>query len=201
MTLRSERVMRMPPMKMVDAEAHGEAILEYLCPEALKRPTRINIKSWVDLQLQELGIHVYPASAKELGDREGATDPSGKQGDEITILLDEDLWDDLDIGGRKAHRANTTVAHEVSHAFVHVPIVRRRISLPGLVLPRAKRENLEAYEDQEWQAFAIAGCTLAPRRTIKMLGSPPTPGLISEVYGMSEAMAEKHLKRLKLIPR
>lgn len=145
-----ERVFTMPAVSMRALEMLGEEILSRLAPETLREPTPLDVLDLVDRGLQEVGIHVYPASAEEIGPREGATDPSGT-GD-VVILIHEDTWDDLLTGGRRAYRARATVIHEVSHAIVHVPVVRRRMRSPNrdLLLSRVRRGEIRSYTDPEW---------------------------------------------------
>jgi Zn-dependent peptidase ImmA (M78 family) len=87
----------------------------------------------------------------------------------------------------------------VSHAVLHVPVVRRRLASPhrDLLLARVRRGSIPAYRDPEWQAWALAGCILMPRRTVKMLPDRSLSSL-AHIYGVSEEFAQSHLRRLKV---
>lgn len=200
--LLDEHVPRMPPISMATLEQVAERALELLDPGALTAPRAVDFAKLVDTGLQNFRIFVYPADPDQLEDRLAFTDSSGATGDDINILLSVDLWNDLTRAGRHANRARATVAHELSHAILHVPVIRRRVALPNgdFLLNRMRRGEMKAYEDPEWQAWALAGCILAPRKTLDLL---PTSrlDLAAETYGVSEAMLLSHLKRLKLLGR
>jgi hypothetical protein len=193
-----ELVFNMPAMSMAKIESLGNVLLETLSPETLARPGELNLAMLIEEVLPKYDIHVYPAGPEELGDLEAATDPEGDA--EVYILLAENLWDDFYQGGKKANRARATIAHEVSHAVIHVPVVRGRLKSPhkDLLLARIKRANLRPYKDPEWQAWALAGCLLMPRRTIELLEDQSVFN-IAETYGVSPDFARSHAKRLRLI--
>lgn len=114
----------------------------------------------------------------------------GDEGDDIEVLVQESEWDSLHAGGTLAHHARGTFMHEFGHCILHVPQIRRLRAL-GLGLPRQMRpREIKTYCNAEWQAWAFAGCMLAPRASIlaaglhhveliaatfKRLGIPTTP--------------------------
>jgi hypothetical protein len=195
--LLTESVFVVPALSMAAIEAVGEEILTQFQPSALLRPEPVDLLEWVDRQLPRYGIHVSPASFEELGELAGATDPTGE--DEIDILIGEEVWEGLLHGGRRANFARATVAHELSHAVLHVPVIRRRLNSPqrAAMLARTERGRIKAFTDPEWQAWALAGCILMPRCTIAMLGAISASAMAS-IYQVSEAMAHSHLKRLRI---
>lgn len=195
-----ENVPRMPPLAMSVIEHIGEQTLAELCPAALEKPIALDVLELAERVLPRYGINVTPASAVELGDRVGATLSQGQR--EIEILIDSNLWEELKVGGRIANRARATVLHEVGHAILHVPVIRRRMKSPvGQALNRRiDRNELLPYEDPEWQAWALAGCIAAPRKTIEMSAARTLDG-VARVYGLSPSMVSSHLRRLKLLGR
>jgi hypothetical protein len=166
-----------------------------MCPEALQEPTELDLAKWVDHDLATRGIHVAPVEAHTLGDAEALTIPDREPG--IEILVDESRWDELFERGRRAHRARATITHEVGHAVLHVPTIRRRKSTAfgEHFLTRTSRDSMKAYEDPEWQAWTFAGYLLAPRRIVAMLDDK-SPANLSRTFGMSEDLARGHLRRL-----
>lgn len=86
--------------------------------------------------------------------------------------------------------------------MLHVPVVRRRLKSPlgELALNRVSRDSLKPYEDPEWQAWALAGCVVAPR---KMIEAAPASSVteLADLFGVSEGMMKSHLKRLRLARR
>lgn len=192
-----EEVPPVRPLGMVAIEEVGRCFLEYLAPEVLTHPQSLHVADLIDTRLPDYGIHVCPASREELGDRAGATDPQGDG--EIDILIQDELWEKLDQPGPTSYYAKTTVCHEIGHAVLHVPVLRRRL-IHTEFLARVQRRSLKAYEDPEWQAWAFAGAILMPSPTLRLLEAQHkrlTPELISEVYDVSHQMAKSHLRRLK----
>ncbi len=191
-----EEVFRMPPLSMATIEHIGEAVLETLFPQALARPTPIDCRHLVETSLPANNINVYPARAVELGAREALTQPH--EDGSIEILMTEEQFDALYQSGRASHRARATLLHEVGHAALHIPVIQKYRLGNRVALSRTARSSLAAFEDPEWQAWALGGCVLAPRRTILML-TEPTPASLSEAFAISESMASSHLKRLKML--
>lgn len=186
----TEKVPEMPPMSLRTIAGVAEAVLGEIFPEALQRPTAIDFGRLVDYELQEHGIIVTPASLIEMGDRLGVTDPRGDEHTEV--LLREDVWEKLHEGGRIANQARATVGHELGHAILHVPIIRRG-AVKGL--NRLARQDMRAYCDPEWQGWSFAGCFIAPLRMIKKVGATSAP-VLAQTFGVSSAMMQAHLNRL-----
>jgi hypothetical protein len=194
-----EEVPPVNPLGVAAIAELGRCFLEQLAPEVLATPQRLDVLDLVDTRLPKFGIHVCPASREEIGDRAGATDPHGL--DEVTILVSEKVWEELERPAPRSYYARSTVCHEIGHAVIHVPVLRRRLLLTN-VLARTQRARLRAYEDPEWQAWAFSGAILMPTATLLMLQAQYgslSPELVSETFEVSAKMASNHLKRLKLI--
>jgi hypothetical protein len=192
-----EEVPPVNPLGVAAIEELGRCFLEQLAPEMFERPQPLNILELVDTRLPSFGIHVAPASREELGDRAGATDPRGDG--EITILVSEEIWKALESTAPKSHYARSTISHEIGHAVLHVPVLRRRLLVQN-VLARTQRSNLRAYEDPEWQAWMFAGAILMPRAAFRMLQDNETGLLVetvSSTFEVSTGMVVSHLRRLK----
>lgn len=192
-----EEVPPVNPLSVPIIEELGRCFLQQLAPEMLEGPRALDVLDLVDKRLPDFGIHVCPATREELGNRVGATDPKGKG--EINILVAEEIWDNLEADAPKSYFAKTTVCHELGHALIHVPILRRRLQMHN-VLARTQRANLRAYEDPEWQAWAFAGSILLPRTTLEVLEEKYgniSIDLVSSVYEISTNMVSSHLRRLK----
>jgi len=195
----SDKVSAMPPLSMDRIEGLAELILEEISPDSLAAPTPFDALHLLERVLPDLGVHILPGEEGELRGCEAFTDPAGT-GD-IEILVCEDMWDDLLDGGRPANRPRATIAHEISHAVLHVPILRRRIressGIESLIFARKRRGEIKPYRDPEWQAWALAGCLLAPRKTLMMLNGCSVEQ-VAERYKISVGMLKNHLKRLKI---
>jgi hypothetical protein len=196
-----EEVPPVDPLSVASISELGRCFLEQLAPEVLVSPQALNVLDLVDARLPAFGIHVCPASRQEIGDRDGATDPKGN--DDVTVLVSEDVWDQLELSGPRSYYARSTVCHELGHAVIHVPVLRRRLLLTN-VLARTQRSNLRAYNDPEWQAWAFCGAILMPSVTLCMLQEQRgtlDADVVSETFEVSRQMASNHLKRLRLIPK
>jgi hypothetical protein len=193
----AEDTIRMPPVSTAVLERVGEEVLSILCPEALQQPTAIDVLNLIEYVLPKHGIHFVPTDPVELNDCHAVTDPAGT-GD-IEVRFSSDLWDHLIEGGRRANLARSTAAHELVHALLHVPVIRRRRDNPQTqhLLQRVMRGEIKTYEDSEWQAYVLGGCILMPRRTISMVQSP-TISKLAATYKVSEPFVMSHLKKLKL---
>lgn len=192
-----EKVPPVSPLSTVAVCELGRCVLDQLDPDVLEKPQPLDVLRLVDERLPKFGIHFCPATREELGDRAGATDPRGK--DEINILISEDCWDHLEEDVPLSYFSKTTVCHELGHAIVHVPVLRRRLLMTDC-LSRVSRGSIKAYEDPEWQAWIFAGSILMPSITLKMLkhaGQPLTPEQVSSTFEVSKQMARSHLKRLR----
>lgn len=196
-SLKGEDTISMPPVRMSTIESLGEAFLSLFCPNALVQPMAVDVLHLAENVLPEQGINVTPASVEEMGDNLGLTDPSGSASTEI--LLRKDVWNGLLMGGPRANMARATLAHEFGHALLHVPVIRRRRSLSTAkhLLARVARSEVPAYMDAEWQAWALGGCILAPRRTIMMVSNASVT-MLAGIYEISTAMMKSHLGRLRI---
>lgn len=200
-----EEVIPMPAISMQAIENLGEALLDELCPEALEAPTPIPLDRWIDYDLPKRSIFISPAQDNDLPGAEGLTDPESEDGVSIEITIRRSDWESLFAGGRRAHRPRATVAHEIAHAIMHVPTIRRRTKLKhgSFLLQRVARGKLVAYCDPEWQAWALAGCILAPRVGIihlqAELGRDALPRDLGRAFQISEGFAEAHMRRLRMI--
>lgn len=194
----AQDVIRMPPVSWRMLEELGNEVLQALCPNALEIPTAIDLVHWVDKVLPQCGIHVTPVDEHELPESHAEARPDGT-GD-IDILVRNELWNQLYAGGPMANLARATIAHEIAHAILHVPVIRRRRDTPGSMhlLQRVRSDSIKPYEDPEKQAWMLAGCILAPRRAIEML---PGYGIadLAKVFQVSPSMMTAHLGRLKIV--
>lgn len=196
-----DEVLEVPPIAMATAERLGELVLELFEPDALVRPTDIDVRPWIEERLPLRGIHVYPQHDASMPDMEGFTDPDECTEDHSVIVIRESYWNGIFDDGMMKNRAKTTVLHELGHAILHVPhLIRRRAATPpgALVLRRGTWKEIPPFRNAEWQAWALAGAIAMPRRTLLQLGGRLTVARVASTYGVSEGFARAHLKRLKM---
>ena len=189
-----ETVIAMPPLSLACLELLGETVVGTFQPEALATPQPIRVREWMDDLLPRFGIHVMPASYEELGDHVAVTYAAGES--ESEILVSPWIYDNLH-DEERPHFARATVIHELAHAILHVPMLRTRASAPGAAPAniRVERKRLREESDPEWQAWALAGAILMPRRTIAML-QQPSRGAVANAFFVSEKFASVRLERL-----
>jgi Zn-dependent peptidase ImmA (M78 family) len=132
-----------------------------------------------------------PASYEELGDHVAVTYAAGES--ESEILVSPWIYDNLH-DEERPHFARATVIHELAHAILHVPMLRTQVDAePAKV--RVERKRLREESDPEWQAWALAGAILMPRRTIAML-SEASRSAVADAFFVSEKFAAVRLERL-----
>jgi hypothetical protein len=197
--LLDECVPRVAPLATAVIERIGIEVLKLISPEALTKPTRVDLAAVVDGALERFGVFFAPAFSDRLEDRAAITIADGDEKSDIDILISHELWSAIRAAGREANMARATVAHELAHAILHVPSLRKSMNrLPEKSgLSRMRRGDLKPFEDPEWQAWALAGCILMPRTTLETLAGHSLQ-FVADTYGVSVAMLRSHLKRLKL---
>lgn len=180
-------VVPMPPLSKADIVRIAGVTLQEFEPEAVLRPRPVDVVRLVDHVLPAHNIDVYPATADELPGQEAHTQPFQRN---PTVLIRQDQWAYLMRGGGSGLRARATVAHELGHVVLHVPVLRRRRDSPdgAMELTRVDPAKVKTYADPEWQAWCFAGAFLVPPHTLARL-DPITPENIAATYQVSERFA------------
>jgi hypothetical protein len=189
-------VVRMPPLSVKEIEQRAFGFLRRVAPANAAQPRPLDLQTLVDDVLPQFDIHVVPANDDELVDAYAIARAEGEPGDPIEVLIRESAWDDLAQGGPRAYHARGTIAHELGHVALHVPVMRERRRL-GFGFQRARKDQVKAYEDPEWQAWAFGTCLLAPRQAILMSGASTIQGL-AQHFETSVDLMERHVRRLRL---
>lgn len=107
--------------------------------------------------------------------------------------------------GLLAHdpRSRFTAAHEVGHAVLH----KNQINCDKSKIVYARRKNLPAYSDPEWQANEFAANLLMPEKLVRHVIKEhskgdfrivPIESLISNEFIVSFSAAQRRLRRLKV---
>ena len=189
-----ETVIAMPPLSLTCLELLAETVVGTFQPEALAAPQPIKVREWMDDLLPRFGVHVMPASYEELGDHVAVTYAAGDS--ESEILVSPWIYDNLH-DEERPHFARATVIHELAHAILHVPMLRTWTGSPAQSAAnlRVERKRLREENDPEWQAWALAGAILMPRRTIAMLQEPSRTA-VADAFFVSEKFAAVRLERL-----
>jgi hypothetical protein len=185
----------MPPLSTSAISALAEALLSQIAPQCLTQPTPLPVLEIVEDVLPEYGIHTYAVDDSTLPEEEALTDPFGRDG-ETVIRVRDSVYTDLVQGSRLSYRPRVTVMHEVGHAVMHVPVIRRRIQHAPLtrLLQRLASADVKPYESSEWQAYAFSGFILMPAAALRQFDSIDV-ATISEAFQVSERMVRSHLTR------
>jgi hypothetical protein len=191
--LLNETVVEVPPLSLKDIEQRSAEVRDLLVSLTRAAGPALPWDELVDRHLPRAGLLFYPASVAELEDREAATDPSGEGA--IHILMRPELYEALTDPGPGGNRARATVAHELGHAVLHVPFLRRQRG-QAQPLTRVSRAQLAPFRDPEWQAWAFAGCLLMPRSLLVATRKPL--GEVARAHGVSSQFAAAHYARLRL---
>ncbi len=193
----NEKVPVMPGLSKRSLWALADQFLHEFIPESLERPGPVDLVKLVETILPNNGVHVLPASPRELRSEYGVTLCEGTHGS-VEILIRDDIHGDLYKSGKSAHFARSTVAHELGHSTIHVPVARylaTRTRQGEAPLVFARRQDLKPWHDPEWQSWCWAGELLIPRGTLEMLDDQ-SPENVSRVFRVSFDFARNHLKRL-----
>jgi Zn-dependent peptidase ImmA (M78 family) len=119
------------------------------------------------------------------------------------VLIHADLADDPS----SVKRFRATVAHEIGHALLHVPLLReysrnrifsqKKGEEKGIELYR--NANCPAYKDPEWQAWYFAGAILMPKPAIDMLlKSGDSLRSMAERFEVNPAFLKVRLRKLEV---
>jgi Zn-dependent peptidase ImmA (M78 family) len=185
---------------MAEIEQIAHQRLHGLVRDVVGQPLPVDLSRLVDYALPQERIHFVPVNDNELPGMWAFAQPTGDVDDDIEVLIQDSEWTALHAGGRKAHHARGTVAHELGHVYLHVKQIRARIAL-GHGLPRqVDVREVKTYDNAEWQAWAFGGCFLAPRPSI-IAANTLDPARLASIFMTSEKLMKMHLQRLGLIER
>jgi len=191
-----ERVPIVPGLSTAECVSIGEQLTALFQPEAFHLPQPIDLTKIMDQILPKYNISVYPVGNHELPDQEAKTIYVNN---EIQILLRQEFYDQLFLSNRMANRARATLAHEIIHAIIHLPYLRR-VSQNGqqtIYLNRYSRSEIPPYQDPEWQAWSIAGSMLIPLVHLRQLLPNKNIQEVADIFCVSSKYLNKHIKRLR----
>lgn len=181
-----------PALSMADVAARAERFLKLVDAENLKAPVPLDIGRLVDHALASRGIDVYAVSSSELPSSEAET-VSGDDG-RVHVLVREQVYLAALGGDFKAHRARSTICHEIGHGVLHGPLLHRQRTGERAVLRRVAYGKIEAFRSAEWQAFAFGACLLMPISTMRRMHDR-SPRTLSALFLVSRRLADRHARR------
>lgn len=194
----SRKLFKAKPRSGAEIERDAQRIIKYFQPQALQSPVPFNIEGFFEWELEALtgvkndyrllpdGIHGYTDS------------------ESMESVISRDLMDDP----YNLFFARSTISHEVGHAVIHVPEVRRKKAILTSIhnknhgdLTLYRESEIPLYCNPEWQAWRFAGAVLMPEKTITMaLQDGATKGELSKIFQVNLAFVETRLRSLKMSP-
>lgn len=190
----SKSILPVPPLSAMDIEMAALDYVKQKAPNLITEPGAFPVlDAWDDLPDD---IPDIIAGVEELPDRwEGSCDA-----DRVFISLD--TYNGLRHGdGRARH----TTVHEIGHAILHRPYLRKLRAMARLganaALFRSQAAEVKAYCDPEWQADSFAGRVLVPTPALKKLMAEYGSGFelslaIQSVFRVSGSAAEAAVRRI-----
>jgi hypothetical protein len=167
-------------------------------PGALRTVTKFDVERFFDCELEgQTGVEpVYQSLGEGL---DGYTDSA-----EMKCVISSELAnhgnDDV-----QRRRLRATLAHEIGHCFLHVEdSLRARTMLKFLhdenaALELYKQEEINAYENPEWQAWRFAGALLMPKDCIRLaVDNDWSVQMMSRGFDVNPAFVKVRLDALKI---
>lgn len=185
---------RMPPITKATMQALGTELAKLLQPSLLAGEP-LNLPLLVDERLQSLGIDVYPEGNKwDLPDPDVAAWTETLP-DRTRIVVRQDIWDAFVEPPPRSHFARATLAHELGHALLHSPVIRRRRKANATeLLARRSTTSMLTIEQPEWQAWCLAGCLAMPEAAVDRM-PVRNEFTLSSQFAVSVDFARQHLAR------
>lgn len=173
-------------------------LLKQYQPSTLSKPSPFDVEAFFELDLEDLtgiktdyrklphGIHGFTDSDKKL------------------CVVSRELMDGQNKNCR--YYARSTIAHEISHALIHVPQFREKKATLRSVhdnnhasLKMYRQDDIPLYKNPEWQAWRYAGAVLmpeAPFRELVMNGACIRE--MADVFQVNPAFVQTRAKALKI---
>lgn len=174
------------------------ALLREVQPDVFRKEIPVEVDAIYEIYIREkCGIETGYTDLSLLGpDVLGYTDASRRRS-----FVDKSLIDTDDAVSLRRGRA--TIGHESGHCLYHVNVLnyfQSALADEGLVLHRADRSTLKAYEDPEWQAWEFARACLMPRILVsKYHDAGYSLHDMAEILDVNPAFMEVRLRKLGYI--
>ncbi|WP_437639393.1 ImmA/IrrE family metallo-endopeptidase [Sorangium sp. So ce854] len=170
-------------------ETESAQFLAQFAPECLARPSPSPVLRFFDRVVpQAYGFR--PEVDNLAPGLEGLTDPGAR-----TVTLPPEVYSGLEDDDP---RSRFTASHEVGHVVLHgQELARIGTRLPNQTsIVLARRMEIKAYNDPEWQADAFAGSLLMPATALMMLEDEHgslSVSLLVRVFRVSKSAARYRL--------
>jgi hypothetical protein len=198
----TNRVPLVPPLRKVEIEARAAQIIRRFDPDGFNGKCPVNIEAIFDFDLKKMsGLNSLVTDYRDLsvlgGGVYGYTDASS-----MTSVVHSKLIDDETENGHRLFRS--TVAHESAHCVLHIPVLSffKSILADGSQLYRAKRHDIPAYLDPEWQAWTLGGAMLMPKHLMEhYYGQGVTIYTLAGIFNVNPAFVRERLRIIGLVKK
>lgn len=190
------RVPVVSPRSTKQLEALAQELLLSCAPSCLEEPQATPMLRIFDQDMPRL-FGFQPLVQEMAPGLEGITDIAEK-----TVALAVHVYDGLE---NNDGRSRFSAAHEVAHVVAHrgEEILQKIRLVSGGTIQLARRSEIVAYLDPEWQANAFAAALLMPRNTVEMFAKTTNrcnlASAIADHFNVSFGAAAIRARRLKLI--
>lgn len=179
-----------PGLSRKHIEQKALEFLLMVAPECLDTPIATPVKEIFEDKMDTFGFKAFlKGNIKGL---DGITNVTTKE-----IMLTGATHKRLELGNP---RARFTVAHEFGHVILHGHLASTGHSMNGEQVLFARRSQLKAFEDPEWQADTFAGAVLMPYPMMYKLYQEKqmTVENVIEVFQVSKQAAEIRVRKLTM---
>lgn len=194
-----ERVIPVPPTSTRKILERAYEFLDEFEPDRIHAPGILDYDKLINVELPRKKIDVYPVEPDEIPGAEGQTSVSRDAPARLEILILDDYYEALSFQNSSTVRARSTIIHEVGHAVLHGPLLRRMEKLG----PKARKDilhqimqNVPAYRHPEWQAWMFTGALLMPPSALSTMRGCSAREIADE-FGTSVEMVKSHINRLR----
>lgn len=192
----TNKVPVVPPKSKEHIEQEVRLFLARTQPDALSSSLPVDVETIFEIDLPQClpGLRTGYTDLLHIGANVmGFTDAGRK-----ISLVDKTLYEsDTPVAQR---RFRATVAHEVAHCVLHLPILnfQSTTSLKYCELYRADRNSIKPYVDPEWQAWKFAGALLMPKeRILELFSQGWNEHQLAEHFDVNPAFVRARIGSLK----
>jgi len=190
-------VIKFPGCSRREINEFALKVITHFQPSVLRGEESFNLDGFIEVVEDQVNIDFDFTSDLPAG-IDGCTSTIDNK-----VLIRTDLVDDPS----KERYARSTIAHEIGHVVLHIPLLRQlskdvtfRQKKEEQGLNLYSRKDLKPYEDPEWQAWEFAGAILMPKPAIvTLMAKRLSSRSIAEVFNVNAVFLESRMRKLKMI--
>lgn len=172
-------------------------IIDKFQPEVIKNNQNFRIEEFFDLDLER-----YTGVKTDY-----AVLPAGVQGYSDSDIPEAVIAVDLMEDPSSEYYCNSTIAHEIGHAILHVPEFRKKKAIirsitneENVNLRLYRERDIPIYMNPEWQAWRFAGALLMPEPVIRWaIKQGFDKQKMSDLFRVNVKFVNSRMRALKLL--